>query len=134
MSEVEAAFSAFSVSSSTSMSSSILSSKPRLLKPENQDFEYISKLINQSCGSTLNIHQVVLNSGSLLHKRGFVDFQFGTTVYTGPIPYTKHDRSRGMTLELAINLILFQKVSSLNSTVRLKFIPVKKYDMEIGVI
>ena len=78
MSEVEAAFSAFSVSSSTSMSSSILSSKPRLLKPESQNFEFISKLINQSCGSTLNIHQVVLKSGSLLHKRGSVDSQLST--------------------------------------------------------
>ena len=33
-----------------------------------------------SCGSTLNIHQEVLESGNLLHKRGFVDSQFGTTV------------------------------------------------------
>ena len=35
----------------------------------------------QSFGSTLNIHQDVLKSGNLLHKRAFVDSQFGTTVY-----------------------------------------------------
>ena len=34
----------------------------------------------QSCGSTLNIHQDDLKSGNLLYKRGFVDSQFGTTV------------------------------------------------------
>ena len=34
-----------------------------------------------SCGSTLKIYQDVLKSGSLLHKQGFVDSQFGTTVY-----------------------------------------------------
>ena len=33
-----------------------------------------------SCGSTLNIHQDVLKSENLLHKQGFVDFQFGTTL------------------------------------------------------
>ena len=34
----------------------------------------------QSCGSTLNTHQDVLKSGNLLHKQGFFDSQFGTTV------------------------------------------------------
>ena len=36
----------------------------------------------QSCGSTFNIHQDGLKSGNLLHKRGFVDSQFGATVTT----------------------------------------------------
>ena len=36
-----------------------------------------------SCGSTLNIHQDGLKSGNLLHKQGFVDSQFGTTVRLG---------------------------------------------------
>ena len=34
-----------------------------------------------SCGSTLNIHQDLLKSGNLLHKQGFVDSQFCTTVH-----------------------------------------------------
>ena len=34
----------------------------------------------QSCVSTLNIHQNVLKNGNLLHKQGFVDSQFVTTV------------------------------------------------------
>ena len=34
-----------------------------------------------SCGSTLNIHQNLLKSGNLLHKQGFVDSQFCTTVH-----------------------------------------------------
>ena len=44
----------------------------------------------ETCGSTLNIHQDVLNSGNLLHKRDFVDSQFGTTVskYSG-VPITR---------------------------------------------
>ena len=33
-----------------------------------------------SCISTLNIHQGVLKSGNLLHKRGFVDSQLNCTV------------------------------------------------------
>ena len=33
-----------------------------------------------SCGSTLNIHQDILKRRNLLHKWGFVDSQFGTTV------------------------------------------------------
>ena len=37
----------------------------------------------QSCGSTLNIHQDVLKSRNLLHKLGFVDYQYGTTVHKG---------------------------------------------------
>ena len=36
-----------------------------------------------SCGSTLNIYQDILKSGNLLHKQGFVDSQFGTTVNYG---------------------------------------------------
>ena len=32
-----------------------------------------------SYGSILNIYQAVFKSGNLLHKRGIIDFQFGTT-------------------------------------------------------
>ena len=34
----------------------------------------------QSCSIILNIRQDVLKSGNMLHKWGFVDSQFGTTV------------------------------------------------------
>ena len=34
-----------------------------------------------SCGRALNIHLYIWKSGNLLHKRGSVDSQFGTTVY-----------------------------------------------------
>ena len=42
----------------------------------------INDLRTPSCGSTLNIHQDVLKNENLLHKRGFVDSQFGTSVNT----------------------------------------------------
>ena len=48
-----------------------------------------------NCGSTINIHQEVLKNGNLLHKRTFVDSQFGTTVskYSG-VPMTQAGSSK----------------------------------------
>ena len=36
--------------------------------------------------NTPNIHQDVLKSGNLLHRWGFIDSQFGTTVAVESIP------------------------------------------------
>ena len=82
-----------------------------------------------SCGSTLNVPQVVLKSGNLLRKQGFADSQFGTTVsrpaeeervrkhtLLSTLVMPRPQRKPPFTIEAAMNKLLGRSKKKENTT------------------